>query len=99
MALCGPVYIYEWLSLGAKPQNNAATLKNLFSYGRGDDGGGTGEGSLFPTVGAWYREWREVLLAAGWYDALHVSLRRKAAGTARTRARECLEVYHSHLHR
>lgn len=105
VALCGPVCIYEWLSLGAKPQNNAATLKGWFSYGRGhgdgDDGGGSGgggggAGSLFPTVGAWYREWREVLLAAGWCDALHVSVRGKAA---RTGAAERLEVGHGHLHR
>ncbi len=104
VALCGPVCIYEWLSLGAKPQNNAATLKDWFSYGRGDgdgdDGGGSGgEGSLFPTAGAWYREWREVLLATGWCDALHVSVRGKAAGTAHTGAAERLEVGHGHLHR
>lgn len=94
---CGPLWppvcIYEWLSLGAKPQNNAATLKGWFSYGRGDgdDGGssggdGGGEGGLFHTVGAWYREWREVLLAAGWCDASHVSVRGTAAGAAHTGA-------------
>lgn len=102
VALCGPVCIYEWLSLGVKPQNNAATLKDWFSYGRGvgdgdDDGGG--EGSLFPTVGAWYREWREVLLATGWRDALNVSVRRKTAGTALTGAAERLDVGHGYLYR
>lgn len=77
-----PVCIYEWLSLGAKPRNNAATLKDSFSYGRGDgddggSGGSGGEGRLFSTVGAWYREWREVLLATGCSDALHVSVGEK----------------------
>lgn len=30
VALCGPMCIYEWLSLGAKLGNNAATLKDSF---------------------------------------------------------------------
>lgn len=96
VALCGPVCIYEWLSLAA---NNAATLKDRFCYGRGDGGGGVGVGGLFPTVGAWYREWREVLLATGWRDALHVSFRGKVAGAARTGAAERLEVGQGYLHR
>lgn len=70
VALCGPMCIYEWLSLGAKLGNNAATLKDSFWDGRGvggvvgDDGcdGGGGQSTLFPTVGAWYRGWREVLV-------------------------------------
>lgn len=63
VTLCVPVCIYEWLSL----RTMLLHWRTDFDMGGGGDGGG--EGSLFPTVGAWYREWQEVLLATGWCDA------------------------------
>lgn len=67
MGQCHPLClcVYLWM---AEPQNNAATLQDWFWYGRGGDGGG-GEGSSFPTAGAWYRVWQKVSLATGWCDA------------------------------
>jgi len=98
VALCGPVCIYEWMSLGAKPQEQCCYTEGLILMWEGwwwwqrrCRGG-----QLIPLC--WGLVQRVARGLAG-NRAGVTSVRGKAAGSAQTGAAERLEVGHGHGHR